>query len=141
MIVKNEEELLHQCLESVKDICDEVIIVDMGSTDKTKEIAKQFTKKIIDFKWMDDFAAARNFAFSHATMDYILWLDAGDTLLKEDQLKFKELKTNLNHTIDVVSLIYNIDFDEFGNPSLNYRSNRLVKREKYFHWVGPVHEY
>ena len=141
MIVKNEEEVLHQCLDSVKDICDEIIIVDTGSTDKTKEIAKEFTEKIIDFKWIDDFAAARNFAFSHATMDFILWLDADDILLEEDQRKFKELKKDLNKTIDAVSMIYNIAFDEYGNPTFSYRRNRLVKKENNFKWIGPVHEY
>jgi len=141
MIVKNEEEVLHQCLNSVKDICDEIIIVDTGSTDKTKEIVKQFTNKIIDFKWIDDFAAARNFAFSHATMDFILWLDADDILLEEDQRKFKELKKGLNKSIDAVSMFYNIAFDEYGNPTFSYRRNRLVKRENNFKWIGPVHEY
>src|SRR3984893_16160231 len=141
MIVKNEEEVLHQCLNSVKEICDEMIIVDTGSTDKTKEIAKQFTEKVIDFKWIDDFSAARNFAFSHATMDYILWLDADDILLKEDQQQFKILKNNLDVSIDAVSMIYNIAFDQYGNPTFSYRRNRLVKRENNFKWIGPVHEY
>ena len=141
MIVKNEEEILTQCLSSIKEVCDEIIIVDTGSTDQTKDIAKDFTDKIFDFEWIDDFAAARNFAFSHATKDYILWLDADDHLLKEDQLKFKLLKKNLNASIDAVSMIYNIAFDEYGNPTFSYRRNRLVRREKKFKWIGPVHEY
>jgi glycosyltransferase involved in cell wall biosynthesis len=141
MIVKNEEEVLHQCLNSVKEICDEMIIVDTGSTDKTKEIAKQYTEKVFDFKWIDDFSAARNFSFSHATQDYILWLDADDILLTEDQEKLKILKNNLDDSIDAVSMFYNIAFDEDGNPTFSYRRNRLVKRENHFEWVGPVHEY
>ncbi|MET3321388.1 UNVERIFIED_ORG: glycosyltransferase involved in cell wall biosynthesis [Peribacillus simplex] len=141
MIVKNEEEILHQCLSSIKEICDEIIIVDTGSADKTKDIAKEFTEKIFDFEWIDNFSDARNFAFSHATMDYILWLDADDILLKEDQKKFKILKNNLSATIDAVSMIYNIAFDEYGNPTFSYRRNRLVRREKNFKWIGPVHEY
>lgn len=62
MIVKNEEEVLRQCLDSVNNLCEEIIIVDTGSTDKTKEIAREYTDKVIDFKWIDDFSAARNFA-------------------------------------------------------------------------------
>ncbi len=62
MIVKNEEEVMRQCLDSVKDLCEEIIIVDTGSTDKTKEIAREYTDKVIDFKWIDDFSAARNIA-------------------------------------------------------------------------------
>ena len=141
MIVKNEEEVLHQCLSSVKEICDEIIIVDTGSTDKTKEIAKGFTEKVFDFPWINDFSAARNFAFSHATMDYILWLDADDILRKEDLQKFKNLKKKLDLSIDAVSMIYHTAFDEYGNPTFSFRRNRLVKRENNFKWIGPVHEY
>ncbi len=83
MIVKNEEELLQSCLESVADLCDEIIIVDTGSTDKTKAIATMYTDRIFDFTWIDDFSAARNFSFQQATKDFIFWLDADDLLLKE----------------------------------------------------------
>lgn len=141
MIVKNEEEVLANCLQSVQDICDEIVIVDTGSTDRTKEIAKQFTDKVLDFKWIDDFSAARNFAFSNATMDYILWLDADDVFLPADQQKFKKLKASLDVNVDGVSMVYVIARDEYGNPSFHYRRNRLVKRSKNFKWVGPVHEY
>ena len=141
IIVKNEEEVLEQCLQSVKEVCDEIIIIDTGSTDKTKEIASKFTNKIIDFKWIDDFSAARNFAFSQATMDYILWLDADDTFRKEDISKFKKLKKELDPSVDAVSMIYHYAFDELGNPNFTFRRNRLVKRSNNFKWHGPVHEY
>lgn len=141
MIVKDEEEVLGQCLNSVKDIVDEIIIVDTGSTDQTKEIAKTFTDKVIDFEWIDDFSAARNFAFSQATMDYIFWLDADDILLEEDQEKFKQLKRELTHDVDTVSMLYYIAFDEYDNPTFSYRRNRLVKRDRNYKWNGAVHEY
>lgn len=63
MIVKNEEQALPKCLESIKDIVDEIIIIDTGSTDRTKELAKKFTDKIYDFEWINDFGAARNYSF------------------------------------------------------------------------------
>lgn len=63
MIVKNEEDILARCLDSLKGLMDEIIIVDTGSTDRTKEIAANYTDKIYDFSWCDDFAAARNFFF------------------------------------------------------------------------------
>lgn len=141
MIVKNEEEVLSNCLESVEDICDEIIIVDTGSTDQTKEVAKQFTDKIYDFKWIDDFSAARNYSFSLATKDYILWLDADDVIPKEDQKKLKELKKQLNYNIDAVSMYYIVDTDKNGHPTFFFRRNRLVKRSKGFKWIGAVHEY
>ncbi|MCX7922732.1 MAG: glycosyltransferase [Clostridia bacterium] len=141
MIVKNEEETLGKCLESVCDIVDEIIIVDTGSTDKTKEIAKGFTSKIYDFEWIDDFSAARNYSFSKATMDYIFWLDADDVLLEEDRQKFKRLKETLEPEVDVVMMRYNYAFDEHGNVTLTHLRERLSKRSKNFKWKDPIHEY
>lgn len=85
MIVKNEEAVIGRCLDSVQEIADEINIVDTGSVDKTKDIAARYTDRIFDFKWIDDFAAARNFSFQQATSDYILWLDADDVFTKKDQ--------------------------------------------------------
>ncbi|KGX89274.1 beta 1,4 glucosyltransferase [Pontibacillus marinus BH030004 = DSM 16465] len=141
MIVKNEEEVLENCLKSVKKACDEIIIVDTGSTDETKEIAAKYTDKVIDFEWVDDFSAARNFSFSHAKMDYILWLDADDILKTKDLKKLLTLKKNLDPSVDAVSMFYHLAFDEHGNPTFNLRRNRLVKRERNFKWHGVVHEY
>ena len=78
MIVKNEEAVLARCLDSIKNAVDEIIIVDTGSVDKTKLIAREYTENIYDFEWINDFSAARNFAFSKAAMDYQMWLDADD---------------------------------------------------------------
>ena len=64
MIVKNEEEVLARCLENVQGIVDEIIVVDTGSTDNTREIAERYTQQVYDFAWKDDFAAARNFSIS-----------------------------------------------------------------------------
>ena len=80
MIVRNEEEVLARCLDSVRAAVDEIVIVDTGSTDRTKEIASEYTEKIFDYKWCEDFSAARNFAFSKGHMDYLMWLDADDVL-------------------------------------------------------------
>lgn len=141
MIVKNEEDTLERCLTSVDDLMDEIIIVDTGSTDKTIEVANKFKCKVFNFKWIDDFSAARNFAFSKASMDYILWLDADDVLLLEDRQKFKTLKKNIDNSVDSYSMIYNYGFDKHGNITFNFRRNRLVKRENNFLWNGVVHEY
>ncbi|MCG5026997.1 glycosyltransferase family 2 protein, partial [Anoxybacillus flavithermus] len=141
MIVKNEEDVLARCLDSVQHLVDEIIIVDTGSTDRTKEIAGRYATRVIDFPWNDDFSAARNFSFSHATMDYIFWLDADDVLLKEDQEKFLTLKHTLPSDIDSVTMIYSLASDEHGAPISSVRRNRLVKRSNHFKWHGMVHEY
>lgn len=140
MIVKNEENILARCLNSVKDLVDEIIIIDTGSTDNTKEIAKKFTDKVFDFNWINDFSSARNYSFSKATMDYILWLDADDVILPEDQVKFKYLKQYLNPTVDVVMMKYNVGFDENGNVTFSYFRERLLKRINSYCWKEPVHE-
>ncbi|QQZ08190.1 glycosyltransferase [Heyndrickxia vini] len=141
MMVKNEEEVLARCLDTVKDIVDEINIVDTGSTDKTVEIAKKYTDRVFFFEWIGNFAAGRNEAFKHATKDYILYLDADDVLLEEDQKKLKTLKQTLDPSVDSVSMYYDADTDEFGNVTLRYRRNRLVKRERNFKWRGDGHEY
>ena len=140
MIVKNEEDTLERCLNSVKDLVDEIIIVDTGSTDKTKEIAQKFTDKIYDFEWCDDFSKARNYSFSKATKDYILWLDADDVLLEKDRQNFKLLKENFDSKIDIVMFKYNLDVDKNGIPALSYYRERLLRRKNNYKWVSPVHE-
>ena len=140
VIVKDEEKVLKRCLDSVKDIVDEIIIVDTGSHDKTKDIAKQYTDKLYDFKWIDDFSKARNFSFSKATKDYIIWLDADDVILEDDRIKLLNLKKKLDKSIDIVLLKYNTGFDENGNVNFSYYRERILKREKNYQWVSPIHE-
>lgn len=141
MIVKNEEDVLARCLNSLKNIVDEIIIVDTGSTDNTKEIAKKFTNKIFDFEWVDDFSRARNYSFSKATMDYILWLDADDIVLVEDALKIMELKQYFDPTVDIVMMKYNVGFDTTGNVTFSFFRERLSRRSNNYKWFEPVHEY
>ncbi|MGE5404944.1 MAG: glycosyltransferase [Candidatus Saccharibacteria bacterium] len=141
MIVKNEEETLGRCLDSIKDLVDEIVIVDTGSTDRTKEIAERYSAKIHDFEWIDDFSAARNYSFSKATQDYILWLDADDVLFETDREKLKKLKETLDPRIDVVMMRYNLGVDDKGNVTTTYYRERLLKRSRNFKWHDPIHEY
>lgn len=141
MIVKNEEKTLGRCLESIKNIADEIIIVDTGSSDRTIEIAKKYDAKIFEFKWCNDFSAARNYSFSKASMDYVFWLDADDLLLEEDRVKLKDLKESINPEIDVVMMKYNIATDDNGYPLCTIYRERVLKRSMNFAWHDPVHEY
>ncbi len=131
MIVKNEEAVLARCLHSVEAAVDEMIIVDTGSCDRTREIARQFTDHVYEFPWIDDFSAARNFSFSKATMDYCLWLDADDVLSEADCRALSALKEGL--TCDVVMMPYR------SGPLTFYRE-RLLRRKAGFRWEGAVHE-
>lgn len=138
MIVKNEEDVLGRCLESVRGAVDEIIIVDTGSGDRTKEIARTYTDQVYDFVWIDDFAAARNFSFSKASMEYCMWLDADDILLKEDKQALIKLKKTLD--ADTVMLRYHVAFDQAGRPTFSYYRERLLRRSGNPAWVGAVHE-
>ncbi|MEG2929408.1 MAG: glycosyltransferase family 2 protein [Oscillospiraceae bacterium] len=141
MIVKNEEPVLARCLESAALFADEIIIVDTGSTDKTKEIAARYTQQVYDFVWIDDFAAARNHAYSYATMDYILWLDADDDFEQDSIHALCRLKQTLTEDVDVVTFLYGGDIDQQnlkGNDFL--LRDRLVKRSLGVKWQYPIHE-
>ena len=141
MIVKNEERVLARCLDSFRNVVDEIVIVDTGSSDSTKEIAARYTDKIYDFEWIDDFSAARNFAFSKATKDYIYSADADEVIDEENSRKFISLKEAMMPEIEMVQMVY-VNRHEFVTTE-NYEKDlrpKLYKRLRTFRWVEPVHE-
>lgn len=140
MIVRDEEDVLGRCLDSIKDAVEEIIIVDTGSVDSTKEIARTYTDKVFDFEWVDDFSAARNYAYAQATQMYQMWLDADDVVSPEAREKLLELKQTLSPDVDVVTMKYNTHFDQKGNVTWTSCRERLTKREKQYQWKDPVHE-
>ncbi|MBO6107992.1 MAG: glycosyltransferase family 2 protein [Eubacterium sp.] len=141
MIVKNEEKVLARCLDCLRDLMDEMIIVDTGSTDKTKEIALKYTDKVYEFEWVDDFSAARNFAFSKATGDYIYSADADEVIDPENKVKFDILKRNLIEDIEIVQMVYGNQLS--NGTAYNFDAElrpKLFKRLRTFTWIEPVHE-
>lgn len=140
MIVKNEEDTLPRCLESVGGLVEEIIVVDTGSDDRTKEAALEYGAKVYDFPWVEDFSKARNFSFSKATQQYCLWLDADDVIDPEYRQGFLELKQALPPQTDVVMLPYHIAFDQSGQPTFTYYRERLIRRLSGLQWRGAVHE-
>ena len=141
MIVKNEEAVLRDCLDSIKELMDEIIIVDTGSTDKTKEIAAEYTPYVYDYEWTNDFAAARNFAFSKATGDYIYSADADEFVDEENRVKFKALKKVLMPEVEIVQMVYVTE--QINHPTENFAKDlrpKLFKRLREFTWIEPVHE-
>lgn len=140
MIVKNEEQVLRRCLDSVAGAVDEIVVVDTGSTDSTKAIAAEYTDKIFDFTWMDDFSAARNFAFSKGSMDYLMWLDADDVLLPGDRENLLTLKRTLPASTDMVMMKYHVAFDAEGTPTFSYYRERIIRNVGRPLWQGVVHE-
>jgi glycosyltransferase involved in cell wall biosynthesis len=141
MIVKNEENVLARCLDSLKGLMDEIIIVDTGSTDRTKEIALQYTNLVYDFSWCNDFAAARNFSFSKATMEYIYAPDADEYLDEPNYKRFAILKNALLPEIEIVQMKYITpsEYNTVQNSSSELRP-KLYRRLRTFTWINPVHE-
>ena len=141
MIVKNEEDILGRCLDSIADLMDEIIIVDTGSSDRTREIAGRYTDKIYDFEWIHDFSAARNFSFSKASMEYIYVADADEMLDEENRQRFLKLKQVLLPEIEVVQMKYcnQLERGTTYNFDVEYRG-KLYKRLREFRWVDPIHE-
>lgn len=140
IIVKDEEMHIARCLDSVAELVDEIIIVDTGSTDKTVEIASAYTQKVYSYPWKDDFADARNYSFSCASMDYCMWMDADDILEEAEKDRFIHLKQSLAPDTDIVMMKYNTSFDEAGRPSFSYYRERWIRNNAEYRWVGAVHE-
>lgn len=138
IIARNEESVLGRCLDSVADLVDEIILVDTGSTDRTKAAAAEYAAKIYDFPWCDDFSAARNFAVSQAVGDYWMWLDADDVIEGENHEKLRRI---LEHPdADVVFLPYWLSFDESGAPQMVSQRERIFRRSGGYQFTGAVHE-
>lgn len=137
MIVRNEEVNLPRCLESVKNVADEIVIVDTGSTDKTLDIAKSYNAKIFQFKWINDFSAARNFALRNSTGNFILYLDADETLSnnsKEEVLKFAKSSEQIGCFCTVTSI------DNFSKQTNQIKYIRFFRNSDKINFVGKAHE-
>jgi glycosyltransferase involved in cell wall biosynthesis len=133
LIVKNEEVLLSRCLSSLKGL-DEIIICDTGSTDKTVEIAKQYTDKVYtDFTWCDDYAKARNHAKSKATGDWIISVDADEILNDVSAVKEAVALAEARHALAVDCKLTAEDNGQF------FWYPRLFKNCPQVFWEGAIH--
>lgn len=137
MIVKNEEKVLARSLNSVKNYVDEIIVVDTGSTDKTKEIAKDLGAKVYDFEWINDFSAARTFAKEKATCDWVLQLDADEFFLEKEAEKLKPTVSNTEYDWLFIRINNMVENDRMG---VTHISNRLFRNLKNFKYKNKIHE-
>lgn len=140
MIVKDEEAVLDRCLDCFGELADEIVIVDTGSSDRTREIAGKYTSRVYEVPWCGDFSAARNYGFERATKEYCMWVDADDVMRQEDRRRFLEMKTTLPADTDVVLLPYETGFDSEGRPVFSYYRERIVRNSPEFRFMGRVHE-
>ncbi|MEK5059508.1 hypothetical protein BK126_21240 [Paenibacillus sp. FSL H7-0326] len=143
MIVKDEEAVLSQALESIKSVADEIIIVDTGSTDKTKEIAAKYTEQVYDFEWCNDFAAARNYSIQFAKGQWILIMDADEYLpnhqihLWRDLLKKENPHKELVYTLMIVN---HLDDRKLNHQISTAPVTRLFPNYNGIKFTNPIHE-
>ncbi len=137
MIVKNEERYLRGCLESVKDVVDQIVIVDTGSSDNTINIANEFGAMVYMYEWSDDFSAARNYALSKSEGEWILYLDADERLTKDslDELG----KITAQDKLSGCRCLVTSPDDNSGKPHY-MKYVRLFRNKKGIKFSGAVHE-
>lgn len=148
MIVKptaDEAKLLDRCLGYVADYVDEICITitrsladDYGKL-QCEHIANKYKAKVSEFKWVNDFAAARNFNFKQATGDYIIWLDADD-MLKGAELLPALIDKMGKEKIDTGVMNYLYDFNDNKLCTTKHLKTRIVKNDGCVNWVGKIHE-
>jgi GT2 family glycosyltransferase/Flp pilus assembly protein TadD len=140
MIVKNEEQNLADCLSSAADLVDELVVVDTGSADKTKEIACRFGARVFDFPWVDSFSAARNESLRHATGSWIFWLDADDRIDEENREKLRRFLASLgDENASYVMKCLCLPQGP-GSPATAVDHVRIFRNRPDVRWSYQVHE-
>ena len=137
IIAKNEAHCLAHCLNSVRQLVDEIIVVDTGSTDATAGIAAEHGAAVFHFSWADDFAAARNYALSKARGHWILVLDADEVLAP---LSRHELASYLEQTPAEGYYFEIISYLDATNKTVSDYVVRLFKNKPAYCFSGSIHE-
>ena len=138
VIAKNESEHIGICLEKLRKYGFEIIVVDTGSTDNTKEIALAYTSQVYDYPWKDDFASARNFAISKSSNEYILSIDCDEYIEEMDADTLKQ--SILNHPEEIGRIKITNIFHQNGIPMENTEWLKRIFSKKTYHFEGKIHE-
>jgi tetratricopeptide (TPR) repeat protein len=139
MIVKDEESMLGQCLDAVKDHVDEMIVVDTGSTDRTMEIAREHGARVLETTWTGDFSAARNVSFDAATSDWILYLDADEILADGDGPRLRELTGRTwREAFYLIETNHTGDLDD--GTAVTHNALRVFRNRPEYRFDGRIHE-
>ncbi len=139
IIAKDEEKNIEKCLRAIHRHPFEIVVVDTGSADRTKEIASRYADKLLDFEWTNDFSAARNFSIDAASNDWILVIDCDEFIEKLDFQKMQKLMSQYPHAIGQLTR-ENICCDKDHN-TIHFTDlvERLFNR-KLYHYEGTIHE-
>lgn len=137
LIVRDAEATLARCLASVRDAVDEIVVVDTGSVDRTREIAAGYTDRLFDLPWRQNFAAARQYAFDQATADWVFWLDADDVVRNPHAIS--PMLAAAHAQTGLIFWRYEAAFDPHGNVTCAFWRERCARRGQ-GHWTGRIHE-
>jgi hypothetical protein len=140
LMVKNEQDNLPSCLRSAADLVHEMIVVDTGSTDRTKEVAASLGARVLGFAWVDSFAAARNESLRHATGDWIFWLDGDEYLDEANRQKVRTLFANLGQENAAYSMKQCSAPEVAGGSATVVDQVRLFRNLPEIRWEHRVHE-
>jgi tetratricopeptide (TPR) repeat protein len=140
LIAKNEESNLPACIGSVKDLVHEIIVVDTGSADRTKEVAAAHGARVFDFAWLDSFAAARNESLRQATADWILWLDGDEHFDDDNRGKLRALFAGLKNECAAYVMKQRSVPEHAGNSATVVDQVRLFRNRPEIRWRYRVHE-
>jgi tetratricopeptide (TPR) repeat protein len=140
IIAKNEEHRLAKCLSSVADLVDEIVVVDTGSTDGTRQIAAQHGAQVVDFPWCDDFAAARNESIRHATGEWILWLDCDHWIDEDNRERLRNLIAGLPNENVAYLMKWRSPSDEGGSHATLLDATQLFRNQPDIRWQYRIHE-
>jgi tetratricopeptide (TPR) repeat protein len=134
MIVRDEEKQITRCLQSVKHLVDEIIVIDTGSSDKTKEIARAFGARVHDFSWTQDFSEARNYGLSKAAGDWILVLDADEVIAPVDHRNISRLVSKKSAGPSAYSFVTRNYTTQAGTQGLTVNDGRYLQEEAGIGW-------
>jgi len=138
IITKNESNNIRECLKRLVPYNYEIIVVDTGSSDETAKIAMEYTDKVYDFVWCDDFSVARNFSISKASNDYVLIIDSDEYLTELNAMELEKLILSNKEYVGRIcrTNLYWRDNELIKNTE---RINRLFRKSMY-HYSGRIHE-
>lgn len=143
MIAKNEEKHIGKCLAAIRSHAAgavelEIVVVDTGSTDRTKEIAARYADQVLDFVWVNDFSAARNYSLAHASYDYVLVLDCDEVMVSVDWAGVYELMERHTHDVGLIAR----DNHYLSNQTDTVYQDRVERlfHRKHYHYESPIHE-
>lgn len=140
MIAKNEEKVIARCIESYRKAVDEIIVVDTGSTDRTVAIAQSLGAKVFHFDWIDDFAAAKNYALSKANGDWIVFLDADEYFANGTGNNLRSFLQKLDKTFGGIACrMLNLN-EVSGKITSEIIHVRVFRNDKQLRYVNPIHE-